>query len=156
VDSQQASPIKVLTLDLTFSYQFGGYAYDAIYNDGFSGAVGDNFHRDYAKTWSATNPTGTLPRVFDGTTSYATSDLFIESSDYISLNNVSLGYTFDSDVVSKVGLSSLRIYALGNNIGLWSASGRQGFDPRASVTGGNSAVRYAPLKTYTLGVNINF
>jgi TonB-linked SusC/RagA family outer membrane protein len=147
---------KGFDLGIDFSYQFGGYAYDAVYNDGFSGAVGDNFHKDYWNTWSATNPTGTLPRVFDGTTSYNASDLFIESSDYISLNNISLGYTLPSDIISKIGLSSVRIYGIGNNIGLWTASGRDGFDPRASVTGGNNAVRYAPLKTYTLGVNINF
>jgi TonB-linked SusC/RagA family outer membrane protein len=147
---------KGFDLGIDLSYQFGGYAYDNIYNDGFSGAVGDNFHRDYWKTWSATNQTGTLPRVFDGTTSYNASDLFIETSDYISVNNISLGYTLPADMISNIGLSSVRVYGIANNIGLWTASDRQGFDPRQSVTGSNNAVRYAPLKTYTLGVNINF
>lgn len=147
---------KGFDFGIDLSYQFGGYSYDNIYNDGFSGAVGDNFHRDYWKTWSATNTTGTLPRVFDGTTSYNVSDLFIEKSDYISINNVSLGYTLPADIISNIGLSSVRIYGIANNIGLWTASDKQGYDPRLTVTGSTNAVRYAPLKTYTLGVNINF
>ena len=143
-------------LNVALSYQFGGYAFDNIYNDGFSGAVGDNFHKDYWKTWRADNTTGTLPRVFDGTTSYNTSDLFIESSDYISLNDIAIGYTLPSDVISRIGLNSVRIYGVANNVALWTASDIQGFDPRASTTGNTSAVRYAPLKTYTLGLTINF
>jgi TonB-linked SusC/RagA family outer membrane protein len=147
---------KSWDFNVALSYQFGGTAFNSIYNDGFSGAVGDNFHKDYWKTWRPDNTTGTLPRVFDGTTSYATSDLFLESSDYISLNDIAIGYTLPTDVINKIGLSSVRLYGVANNIGLWKASDIQGYDPRASSTGGTDSVRYAALKTYTLGLTVNF
>lgn len=147
---------KSWDFNVALSYQFGGTAFNSIYNDGFSGAVGDNFHKDYWKTWRSDNTTGTLPRVFDGTTSYNTSDLFLISSDYISLNDIVIGYTLPTNVINKIGLSSVRLYGVANNVGLWKASDIQGYDPRASSTGGTNSVRYAALKTYTLGLTVNF
>lgn len=148
---------KNFDFGIDLSYQFGGHSYDNIYGQGFDGETGRNFNRDFSKTWGYDNKTtATLPRVFDGTTSYFSSTLFLEKSDYISLNNVSIGYTLPEDIISKIGLTKVRIYGVGNNLALWTASDNQGFDPRASVTGNNSTVRYAALKTYTLGVNINF
>ena len=130
---------------------------DYVYNDGFEGEVGRNFSRDFSKTWTFDNmENATLPRVYDGTTSYRTSDLFLEKSDYISLNNVSIGYSLPTDVLENIGLSKVRVYANGNNLALWTKSDIQGFDPRSTVTGNTDAVRYSALKTYTLGVNINF
>ncbi|MGJ8660063.1 MAG: SusC/RagA family TonB-linked outer membrane protein [Cellulophaga fucicola] len=152
------SSLTYKNLDFSFalSYQFGGYAFDAIYNDAFGGGIGENLSKDFYKTWTYDNTTASLPRVIDGSRNYNTSDLLLEKSDFISLNDVSIGYTLPSDVVEKIGLSKVRIYGLGNNLALWTASGRQGFDPRASVTGGNNSVRYATLKTFTLGLNVNF
>lgn len=152
------SSLTYKNFDFSFalSYQFGGYAFDAIYNDAFGGGIGENLSRDFYKTWTYDNTTASLPRVIDGSRNYNTSDLLLEKSDFISLNDVSIGYTLPSDVVEKIGLSKVRIYGLGNNLALWTASGRDGFDPRASVTGGNNSVRYATLKTFTLGLNVNF
>ena len=141
---------------IDMNYQFGGYSYDNVYDDGLNGGIGRNFNRDFNDTWGYDNKTASLPRVFDGTTSYRASDIFLRKSDYISLNNVVIGYTLPQDVIKTVGLSKVRIYAIGNNLALWTADGTQGFDPRASVTGNNNSVRYSTLKTYTLGVNINF
>ena len=120
------------------------------------GGIGENLSKDFYNTWTYDNTTASLPRVIDGSRNYNTSDLLLQKSDFISLNDVSIGYTLPSDVVEKIGLSKVRIYGLGNNLALWTASGRQGFDPRASVTGGNNSVRYATLKTFTLGLNVNF
>jgi TonB-linked SusC/RagA family outer membrane protein len=147
---------KGFDLSLNFSYQIGGYAYDYIYGEGFTGKTGQNFSTDFDKTWRYDNQTGTLPRIVEGSTNYYQSDFFVEKSSYISLNDVSLGYTLPAYVSEKYDISSVRLYVIANNLGLWTASGRQGFDPRASVTGSNSGVRYSTLKTLTLGLNINF
>ena len=148
---------KNFDLGVDFSYQIGGKAYDAIYNDGFDGSIGGNFHRDFSKTWTFDNQTATLPRVDENTNNWNQfSTLFLEDSDYLSLNNISIGYTLPEDVTKKIHLSKVRIYGNGNNLALWTKSGRQGFDPRQRVAGNNNAVRYATLATYTLGVNINF
>ncbi|MCK0130686.1 TonB-dependent receptor [Flavobacteriaceae bacterium F08102] len=147
---------KNFDFGLDFSYQIGGYAYDNIYGGGFTGKVGQNFHSDFSKTWRYDNTDATLPRVVEGSNNYSTSDFFIEESTYISLNNVSIGYSLPKSVLDKIGIDNIRIYGLGNNVALWTKSDRQGFDPRASVTGSNNTVRYSTLKTFAFGVNVKF
>jgi TonB-linked SusC/RagA family outer membrane protein len=148
---------KNFDFGINFSYQIGGYAYDAIYNDGFDGAIGNNFHRDFWNTWTWDNPTATLPRVDTDTRNWSQfSDFHLIESDYLSLNDITLGYSIPASVAQKIGVSKLRIYGNANNVALWTKADRQGFDPRQRVTGGNNAVRYPALSTYTLGININF
>lgn len=135
----------------------GGYAYDAIYSDGFDGAIGRNFSKDYKNTWGWDNKTATLPRIDVDTRNWNQfSDFNVVKSDFLSLNDISIGYSLPKNIIEKMGVSKLRIYANGNNVALWTAAGRDGFDPRQRITGSNNAVRYSTLATYTLGVNINF
>lgn len=148
---------KNFDFSMDFSYQIGGYSYDAIYNDGFDGSAGNNFHRDFNKTWTWDNKDAQLPRVDTDSRNWNQfSDFFLVKSDYLSLNNITLGYTIPNDIVSKIGLSKVRVYGNANNVALWTKTDRDGFDPRERVTGSNNAVRYAALSAYTLGVNINF
>jgi len=148
---------KNFDFGIDLSFQIGGYAYDAIYNDTFDGEIGKNLHKDFSKTWTWDNTTASLPRVDTNTRNWSQfSDFFLEKSDYISLNNISFGYKLPQNTIENIGLSSVRFYANANNLALWTASGREGFDPRQQVSGGNNSVRYAALKTFTLGVNLNF
>ncbi|MDR2283226.1 MAG: SusC/RagA family TonB-linked outer membrane protein [Sphingobacterium sp.] len=62
---------------------------------------------------------------------------------YLKLSNISIGYTFPSNALSKIHLKSLKIYALANN--LLSISKYPGFDPE---TGGNMPI----LRTFTFGL----
>jgi hypothetical protein len=147
---------KNFDLSVDLSYQFGGFAYDAIYDDGLSGDRGKNFHRDFSKTWTFDNTEASLPRVFDGSNNYSFSDLFIEKSDFVSLNDIVLGYTIPHNTAQKIGVEKIRLYALGNNLAMWTRSNRKGFDPRQRISGSNNSVRYPTLKTFSLGLNINF
>ncbi|MBJ2175037.1 TonB-dependent receptor [Aureibaculum sp. A20] len=147
---------KNFDFGLDFSYQIGGYAYDNIYSGGFTGKTGQNFHNDYSQTWSYDNTTASLPRIVEGSNNYSTSDFYLEDATHISLNNISLGYSIPESVLDKVGIDNIRVYGLANNLALWTKSDRQGFDPRASVTGGNNTVRYSTLKTVAFGVTVKF
>lgn len=147
---------KGFDLNMDFAYQFGGYGVDGAYWNLFAGDTGQNFHRDAIyNTWTPTNTSATLPRVdnTDPSNHYASSTIMLTSSDYVSLQNVSLGYNFSSKLVNTFGLSSMRIYALANNVGLWSK--RQGYDPRLSLTG-NSSNEYSLFRTVSMGVNLQF
>lgn len=147
---------KNFDLNLDFAYQFGGYGIDGSYWGMFGNENGANFHKDtIEKTWTPDNTDATLPRVdnTDPNNYYGASTLFLTKSDYVSLQNISLGYTFSPNVVEKLGLSSLRFYALANNV--WLLSARQGYDPRLSLTG-NSANEYGLFRTISVGVNLQF
>ncbi|MBQ0738004.1 hypothetical protein J9332_27125 [Aquimarina celericrescens] len=117
---------------------------------------GENYHSDITNTWTPENTTATLPRVDaeDPNLYYGTSTLGLIESDYLSIQNVSLGYTFNDKITDQLNLSSLRVYGLADNVGLWSK--RQGFDPRNSGVTGNSSNNYSILRNVSFGVNVKF
>ncbi|MBR1869709.1 MAG: hypothetical protein IJ799_06580, partial [Bacteroidales bacterium] len=78
---------------------------------------------------------------------------FLISSNYLSLNNVTLGYTLPKNFTQRFGVQGLRIYIVGDNLAVLSA--RQGLDPRQGVTSATTA-RYTALRTVSGGVKLTF
>jgi TonB-linked SusC/RagA family outer membrane protein len=151
---------KSFDLSTQFSYSYGGYAYDSQYaglmvND----VIGkENYSVDIRDRWQKPGDITNVPRVSDGLSQDAdfarTSTRFITKSDFISLNNVRLGYTFDTGKLKNSAISMLNIYISGDN--LMVLSHRKGFNPATSESGNSNVYRYNPVSNYTLGVKINF
>ncbi len=146
---------KNVDLGVNFAYQFGGTGYDSNWMGLMGGGMGENFHSDFYNTWSYDNTNSNLPMVSvdDPAQQYSTSTLGLISNDYISLQNVSLGYTFNPDLIRFAGISALRAYVLADNVHVWSK--RKGYDPRMSVTGVSSS-NYSPIRTISFGLNVSF
>lgn len=71
--------------------------------------------------------------------------------DFIRLSQLTVGYSFNPTLVSKIGLSRARIYAQGLN--LWTYTDYPGYDPEFTGAGTGQI----PLtKNYTIGVQIGF
>lgn len=137
------------------AYQLGGYGYDTKYTNFFALKPGQNLHNDFGKTWDPVTKQGSLPRVdvSDSRNAYNGSTLALIKSDYLSLQNITLGYTFNNDVTKSIGLSKLRLYAMVDNAALWSK--RKGYDPRLNLTG-LSGTGYPLYTTFAFGANISF
>ncbi len=146
---------KQFDFSVAFAYQFGGTGYDNNYMNLMSGGLGENFHSDYYKTWTPTNTSAALPLVTadDVNQNYLTSTLGLIKSDYVSLQNISLGYTFDKSLITFAGINSLRLYAVADNVAVWSK--RKGYDPRMSARGISSS-NYSPIRTISFGANVTF
>ena len=103
--------------------------------------------------WSATNTDGTYPRLFlFGQQTYnqnfgTTSSYWTFNSSYLRLKNLQLGYTIP--IKENNYINKARIYFTGTNLLTWSDF-RPGFDPESE------SLDIPPLKTFSLGVNINF
>ncbi|MDE6779589.1 MAG: SusC/RagA family TonB-linked outer membrane protein [Alistipes sp.] len=156
---------------ISFAYQLGGRALDYTYMDFMHGGseydMGTNWHADILKAWknqetsSVRNADGTwtsltdIPRLnYEDAYTNSTSDRFLVSSDFLSINNITLGYTLPQKWTSKIGLSKLRIYFAADNVALFSA--RQGFDPRQGVAASESGTIYSPIRTFSGGLNLTF
>lgn len=145
-------------LSVSFAYQFGGKLWDYTYQDlmhgGSTNTLGQNWHTDIYKAWNPSNRNTDVPRL-DGQDSYTnySSTRWLTSSNYLSLQNVTIGYTFPSSWVEKIGLSSLRIYAAGENLFLWSA--RKGLDPRQSYVNSQGAT-YGGSRSISGGLRVEF
>ncbi|MDE6858201.1 MAG: TonB-dependent receptor, partial [Alistipes sp.] len=96
-----------------------------------------------------------IPRLnYEDAYTNSTSDRFLVSSDFLRINNITLGYTLPQKWTSKIGLSKLRIYFAADNVALFSA--RQGFDPRQGVAASESGTIYSPIRTFSGGLNLTF
>lgn len=147
-----------------FSFQLGGRYYDGTYQALMhtSSAVGTAWHKDALKAWTKDNPHTDIPRL-DGDTSVGQSavDRFLISSDYLSINNITIGYTFPRKWIEGIGIEGIRIYFASDNLAVISA--RKGLDPRYSMglgtytagSGLNSGA-YSAMRTLTGGLTITF
>ena len=140
------------------AYQFGGKMYDngyaSLMHGGTSSDAGQNWHKDILNAWSPENKNTNIPRL-DAIDFYTNSlsTRFITSSDYFSINNITLGYTLPKRWTKALGVESLRLYGAADNVALFSA--RQGFDPRMGYTAATSA-SYSALRTISGGVKLTF
>lgn len=154
---------KNLDLTIMANFQFGGYDYDYDYSMFSSANFPMNRLKDYADAWDPATGKGSAP-IWDTTDSNinASSDRFLISKTYFNLRNITLGYSFPKSWMSKIGIKSARVYFACDNV--FFASKRKGFDPRTSMGGQGVTVSantvqgtyYSPIRTTSVGLNINF
>ncbi|WP_299012378.1 TonB-dependent receptor [uncultured Polaribacter sp.] len=83
------------------------------------------------------------------------SDFYLEDGDYFRIKTLQLGYSLPSNVLSKYGISKLRIFYTGEN--LFTFTKYSGFDPE--IGGGIFGIDrgfYPQAKTNQIGINIQF
>ncbi len=158
--------IRAYGFDLSaqLSFQLGGKYYDGTYQSLMhtNTSPGTAWHMDALKSWSPENPDSNIPRLDgDATVGQSAVDNYLISSNYLSVNNVTLGYTFPKKWTSKIGIEGLRVYVAGDNLAVVSA--RKGVDPRFSMglgsytsgSGLNSG-SYSAMRTIAGGITLTF
>ena len=84
----------------------------------------------------------------NGSTSY--SQLWLYKTDYLKIQNVTLGYTLPEKLTKRINIQKLRVFVSGDN--LYTFTSYPGMDPAFS----SSETYYASLRQYTVGLNIKF
>lgn len=108
---------------------------------------------------SVSNPgDGWTPRLYGTKGSFinlegVANSRFVEKGDFIKVDNITLGYTFDKSVIEKVSLSKFRVYAVLQNAIMFTKY--TGIDPEMESTGMdyNSVPRQM---TFSMGINATF
>lgn len=146
---------KGIDLSVFFTYQLGGMMYDSNYAALMHpGTFGSHMHIDMLNRWTKTNTATDVPRLQNAyTAATAASDRWLIDGSYLSLRNVTLGYTIPSRLLNKLTLKTVRIFATGDNLVLFSK--RVGMDPQQSFTGVADHT-YIPQRTISVGLNITF
>jgi TonB-linked SusC/RagA family outer membrane protein len=146
---------KGIDLSATAAYQIGGWVYDSPYASFMTGGnAGSNFHKDIYKRWTPDNTNTDIPRLQAGYLQInPTSDRFLTKGTHLTLKNITLGYSFPKSILHKIGIEKLRVFAVGDNIWLFSA--RKGFDPRQDFKG-DTGYSYSPMRTISFGLNLDF
>ena len=86
-------------------------------------------------------------------------DHFIEDGSFIRLSDVSVSYEFSKEIVSKLGINSLRLFVTGKNLKVWTKY--KGYDPEVN-TGTNKSLlpgfdsgAYPRETTLAVGLNLS-
>ncbi|MEZ2443461.1 SusC/RagA family TonB-linked outer membrane protein [Chitinophaga sp. RCC_12] len=117
--------------------------------------------------WTPENPNTDVPKaVFNdpttpnSLTNGEVSQRFVEDGSFIRMKNITLGYTFRTELLKKIRISSARVYASAQNLFL--ITSYSGLDPESqnqsvknSQLGIDWAVQPQP-RTFLLGLNVNF
>lgn len=144
---------------MQFAYQFGGkimdYTYMDFMNCGYKDDLGGAMHKDLYNAWTPDNRYTDVPRMDYNNqySNYMYCDRWLVSSNYLSLTNITLGYTFKKDWVEKLGLTELRIYGAAENVALWTK--RKGLDPRQGFVNSRNAT-YSPARVISGGIRVSF
>ena len=162
-------PIADVTMGINLGFTFKNIDFSA---NAFA-SLGNEMVRDYERKdlyanrgtymldrWQGTGTSNTVPRAVAGASINTDlfSDFYVEDASFLRLQNVQLGYTFNSNKISNWGMDKLRVYVSGNN--LFTITDYKGYDPSASngdpLSSGIDKGFYPVASSYLLGVNLNF
>lgn len=78
---------------------------------------------------------------------------FVEKADFVKIDNLTLGYSFDKDMISAIKLTKLRVYVLAQNAFVFTKY--KGIDPELESWGMdyNTVPRQ---RTFSMGINATF
>jgi hypothetical protein len=108
------------------------------------------------------NPGASIPRasINDPNDNDAWSSRYIEDGSYVRLKNITLGYTFDTKLIRKIGLTNLRLSLSATN--LWTITGYDGYDPEIGASTASANVfgldngRYPSPTSFSCALSVSF
>ena len=142
---------------VNFLFQ-GATNYSVFYSEQFVSPFGTNMnpYELWKDRWTETNPNpnAALPRVRFGTShpnTYQSTFWVIKNAYYLRLKNIQLNYSIPKTWTKKIGVSDLRLFATGTN--LLTLTNVRYRDPESTASAG---WQYPVMKTFTVGINMNF
>lgn len=153
---------KQLDLSAQFAYSVGGHIYnysrqeydsDGTYSDRNQMALQDGWSRWTKPGDQATHPVAKYNNQDKGN---GASSRYLESSSFLKLRSLSLGYTID---VKKYGIKTARLFVSGEN--LWTLTKYSGVDPEIPASGGSvmgtaGPSVYPSVRKFVFGLNLSF
>ncbi len=112
-------------------------------------------------SWSPQNTGATIP-IYESASNFSTNtqsnSYYVEDGSYIRIQNLSLGYTLPANLLSRIGMQRVRVFASTNN--LLTITKYQGLDPsvggNADTNFGIDVGNYPITRSWNLGVNLGF
>lgn len=136
-------------------YSAGMSAIDAVgyYNYGMRAEVAAN-------RWTGEGTSNTIPRAMISSHNMLSSTYLLRDASYFKFKDVTIGYTLPKSALSKLDVSTFRVYFSAQN--LYTISKYPGYDPEVSYqvsdskTMGVDMMTVPQLRTFSFGVNLNF
>jgi len=154
---------KDFDLNVLLTYQLGFYVYYGT-NAGLHDQRFWNNHRDVLTAWQKPGDVTTVPKPIYGDNISNGSGLPMSynafKGDFVKVKNVTLAYNLPSKWISKIKMSSARVYISGQNLAI--ITDYPGPDPEVSSNGNGNSNQgidrntIANGRTFVIGLNIGF
>lgn len=144
---------KGIDLSFNITYRFGYYfrrnsiMYSSLYNDYYA-------HGDFYDRWQAPGdevrtdvPVMTYPAEIAADQYYRNSEVLVNKGDHIRLQDINLSYALTPNVLRKIHLKDLRVFAYINNVCLIWKANKGNIDPDFPMA--------KPIRTITFGISGN-
>ncbi|MEY3322592.1 MAG: hypothetical protein RLZZ417_2175 [Bacteroidota bacterium] len=164
------SPIPTFNYGFNLEFSYGGFDFNADFNGVYGNKILNakkmfrgfgipNFESSFLNRWNKDNPSETDPRITNGGyPNFVVSDYFLEDGSFFRLRTLGIGYTLPQNLIQKIGIKSLRIYARANNLFTWTKY--SGYTPEVGSENvlqvGIDRGIYPLAKTVVFGVSCNF
>ena len=145
--------LKNFDVSVLSTYSVGGKVYDGLYQGSMNiQYAGDTWNKHSMRRWSKPGDITDVPRVGLNPKNTPT-DRFLVDASYFAIKNITVGYTLPNRILNRAGIESLRVFCTLDNLALFTHL--DGMDPQYNFSGGTD-YKYAPNKTISVGVDINF
>ncbi len=123
--------------------------------------INNNQSREALKRWKKEGDIASIPKYeFGNTFNNRFSSRFVEDASYLRIKNVTIGYSFNEQILSKLRLRKLRVYASGTNV--WTLTNYTGADPEVNSLDGSTTAQgldlytFPQVRTILIGLNLGF
>lgn len=139
-----------------FGYSIGGYTTDHTYRTLVSptdGYLGKAIHVEALRAWRKPGDKTDIPMATTKQISTLQTDADLISASYLSIKNISLGYTFPNKWMEAIDCQNLRLSFVVENV--WLFAQLPGINPQNSLFGGQT-YSYAPTRSFTFHLDLTF
>ena len=144
---------KNFDINLLATFSLGGKVYDSVYKElVYPSQYARAISTDVLDRWQKSGDITNEPRMSTSSSSNI-SDRFLINATYMTIKNITVGYTFPKKLSNKIGASKIRIYASLDNLKTFSHL--NGMNPQYNI-GGSTTYIYAPSRTSLIGLNLEF
>lgn len=154
---------KGFDASLFFQYSYGNqminFGNTTLINSGED--IQNNQSREALNRWQKEGDITSVPKYELGNTfNNRFSSRFVEDASYLRIKNLTVGYSLNPEILEKLRLRNLRIYASGTNI--WTLTNYKGADPEVNSLDGSTTAQgldfytFPQVRTILVGLNLSF
>ena len=150
---------KGLDANIAFNYRLGGKVYD--YGASFTGwgmSMRYPLKEMAENSWTPENKNAKYPQYIYGDPYGASSEdssRFLYSSDFLRINNITVGYTLPDVILKKIAVEKLRIYASVDNLYTFTSKEFVGWTPD-TYESGLISWQFPGVTNFIAGIQITF
>ncbi len=117
-------------------------------------------YEESADFWTPDNLNAKYPRFYDNSRNYTsynyqTQSKYLQDASFLRIKNITFGYSIPQNILKKINISRLRVFASGENLYTFKHTPR-GWEPDLTAKNNVSTMQYPFMRMFSFGINLSF